>query len=404
MSEANTTMNDEMQSNTSGNMQTQDADATTTAQVEPSDNDQVVVEEPKIDYTMNGEEEKVLQLVAGYKTKWTENKGEEPSFATTYNDVVVGRANLRTLCWAFLAAFDELRENYENDESRLPIVTTVVRSGYVQAAIKITKMDHHSILDQHNRFESQAFNPQTDVGRAEYGTPLSNSSVWTLMKAMSAQLRAGVNRCFPRNLSDRSIADFPSTKSNTKVVKTKNGSVVKPNDDSKHKNNMVPRKPKNDTICRYPEEASWNGLTTSELVTFVYEIKDSYNKVFSFRPDLSRAYRDASRLRFEANEAARIKRQAEKQAEYEKRRAERQAEYERRQAERQTQRQSDQQYNGTPSRGVRSNDNQRNQRNQRNQNYKRNDNNTVVRNSERNYNQERTANPRVQIQQAPRKF
>jgi len=133
--------------------------------------------------------------------------------------VWVGKASSYDLCWAFLAAVDELRESYEKDSTRLPILTSVARSGYIQVAHKLTKVNYSIFMDRCHRVEIANFNPKTDVGYNEYAVPLSDASVWTLMKALSGQMRAGVNRFYPRYLADRPLADFPKPVKNTKNVK-----------------------------------------------------------------------------------------------------------------------------------------------------------------------------------------
>jgi hypothetical protein len=257
------------------------------------------------DYVLTDSDRQVLNHVVGYKNSWFNKEEDGSSMADSFNDMWLGKASFRVLCWAVLASVDELRENSEKDPSQMPILLAVLRSGYVEMARLGVQTTRHAVTDQnHNVYKTKEnFKSYTDVTHEEYSIRLADASVWTLMKALCAQLQAGVNRCYHRGQSDRPLANYDvktNTKSNDKNAK-KGAKGDRDQRKSRDRDNT-----NNEIQYRYVENATWNNLCSNVLISFLDSMKDSYNRSFRLPPNFLQAYRDTTRLRKEINEQRRI--------------------------------------------------------------------------------------------------
>lgn len=270
---------------------------------------QLDAEADAVDYTIGPDELAVIALATGYLAKWNAEDESGNSMAKDYNNTRVCDAGPRLASWALLAAIDDLRIRSATDPTLVPVLCAVARTQFPAMARSGLRMDPHPLSEQvHRAFvDRDSFNPRVNLTSAEREGLLGQSSVWTLAKWVSAQWRAGVNRCFAPNLRDLPIVPTPA--------QPKGGKGKKQAADFDSEGRRERSKP----VSRCPEESAWNRYASPDLVGALYDIKDAYNRMLCSSPDLSQAYKEQGRLRRERREAAFAKRQLEYEAQRQER-------------------------------------------------------------------------------------
>jgi hypothetical protein len=226
----------------------------------------------------------------------------------TYNSVLVSDVSPRVASWALLAAMDDLRLRSVSDPTVIPVLCAVARTPYLAMATTTLCTDPHPLTDDVHRVnvDRESFNSRVNLSSYERETPLGQASVWTLVKVISAQWRAGVNRCYRPGQRDLPIISAPSVPKGDKPKpkpKTKTKAKTDENYDGEHAKPM----------SRCPEDSAWRNRASMDLVRILYDIKDLYNHILWSDPDLSQAYAEQGRLRREQRDAQYAKRQEARQ-------------------------------------------------------------------------------------------
>ena len=259
-----------------------------------------------IDYTIGPEELRVIGLCTGYLTKWKAEDLSGDSMGKTYTSILVADVSPRVASWALLAAMDDLRLRSASDPTLVPVLCAVARTPYLAMATATLNTDPHPLTDEVHRVnvDRDSFNSRVNLSSYERETPLGQASVWTLVKVVSAQWRAGVNRCYRPGQRDLPVISAPPvSKGDNPKSKPKTKAKTNENYDGEHAKPM----------SRCPEDSAWRNRASMGLVRILYDIKDLYNHILMSDPDLSQAYAEQGRLRREQRDAEYAKRQEARQ-------------------------------------------------------------------------------------------
>lgn len=256
-----------------------------------------------VSWTLGPEEHEDILMSTGFLTLWMNDK--DLQVAKT------GSQGPRDLARGLLAAVDELRIQSTKDQTLGPVLCFLARSPYLRLARQIITMDPNPLTDSHHRVtvDRLSFNPRIHATREESEAPIGKASVWTLIKSLDQQIRAGVNRCYRWHLEDLPILSPPiqtGNKNQGKGKKTKSGN-----------------KQTNPT-SRCPEEGIWNGVGSAELCSVLYEISEPFNRMLRCVPDMREAYVTQGQLRRDAAQQQRLREIEARNAAYEARNAEHQ--------------------------------------------------------------------------------
>lgn len=260
--------------------------------------DEQSAEQVDVDYTVGADELSTIALCAGYLAKWNAEDDSGNSMAKDYNNTRVGDAGPRLASWALLAAMDDLRVRSASDPTLVPVLCAVARTPFPRMARVGLRTDPLPLTEEVHRVfvKRELFNPRVNLTTPERETPLGQSSVWTLVKLVNAQWRAGVNQCFRSGLRDLPIIPAPR--------EVKGAKKVSAFDDER----------RGRPTSRVPEDSAWNNLASPDLVGALHEIKDAFNNMLYADADLGQAYKEQGRLRREQRDAAYAKRQLEYEA------------------------------------------------------------------------------------------
>jgi len=203
---------------------------------------------------------------------------------------------------ALLASTDHEHSLFtKGDRSREPVLCEIARSGLLSAARALIRVDHEVVEQRHNVFvKKDEFDGRFNVGAAEGKTGLAECSIWTLAKALTAQLQAGVDRCFERRLKGLPILPAPKETKQRKQT----------DEDGRR----VREKP----TQRAVEEAAWGGLASPDFCGVVDDLAKHYNNTLWTVPDFSSAYKAANTL----SRTFRDQKREQLKVDYEKKKAE----------------------------------------------------------------------------------
>lgn len=236
--------------------------------------------EPNVTAVTNEFTNEELELLSFTKTgreTWRKPFNDEgESLSSKYGHVSLRNINSIVASYALLAAVDHSASLClsENSDAEKVILKAVLRSGFVNLALKIINIGTDiSSLDKTAHFlYRRDFNRKIHVSTIESLAQLRYTNLWVLCKHLDNQINWAINVCFPKKFNNlplcpvESIELFEQTYDNFRTV-----------EDAYRKEKGTPE----DILLCYGLE----------------NISSEYNRILQSAPDFSEAYAEADSIR-----------------------------------------------------------------------------------------------------------
>ena len=184
----------------------------------------------------------------------------------------IGQIAANVLALRLLSLAIELATKSAIDRSFLPLIVALCNSPYVKLSLYVLKVVGESIPMQDHPIMTEWFACFT-TRWSQSDEPLSDASFWTICQYLRGQVLASVDMCFPFNLKGLPIvSQCQSAKG------------------QKHKKFDAPH-------VRSPADATWHGLGTADLVSYIHVISDLINPIMWTDANFSDAYIASNAIR-----------------------------------------------------------------------------------------------------------
>lgn len=246
--------------------------------------------EPNVTAVTNEFTNEELELLSFTKTgreTWRKPFNDEgESLSSKYGHVSLRNINSIVASYALLAAVDHSASLClsENSDAEKVILKAVLRSGFVNLALKIINIgtDIDSLDKTAHFLHRRDFNRKIHVSTIESLAQLRYTNLWVLCKHLDNQINWAINVCFPKKFNNlplcpvESIELFEQTYDNFRTV-----------EDAYRKEKGTPE----DILLCYGLE----------------NISSEYNRILQSAPDFSEAYAEAESIRKNQNVPAQVK-------------------------------------------------------------------------------------------------
>lgn len=211
-------------------------------------------------FPTDSELETVHKLCDGATNLWYEKFDQR--FGTRY----LNSLSARVLSVAVLSTAEDLCRSAENgSDAAGAVLKGLYKTGLLTLASQIEEF-YHPVFGYVHRYDSEEYDRDNDLSYKEQRTETNHASAWSLLRAFRWQVMQSVNKFYNRGLADLELKEFKSEKESDAKSKAKKKAGSR--DRSKDK-------PK----FRTPEDATFKGAASTQLIDLLYTLMKGYNKL-----------------------------------------------------------------------------------------------------------------------------